>query len=126
VVRGEWARDIPRLLIFDNYEDPQLLKQYRPRGGASRVLATSRNQMVEPTLRAAILPLDVLSSVESVALLQRLCPRLIAGEAARVAEALGHLPLALHLTGSYLQRYHTPVEDYLAALAARHCSTIPR
>lgn len=35
LVRAEWARDLPRLLIFDNCEDPALFQQYRPLGGAT-------------------------------------------------------------------------------------------
>lgn len=118
LVRSEWALDIPRLLIFDNCEDPQLLKQFRPRGGACRVLVTSRNVVWPATLRAATLPLEVLTSGESAALLKTLCPRLMQPEATQVAEALGWLPLALHLAGSYLDRYGTPVDDYLKALGS--------
>ncbi|KPV48306.1 hypothetical protein SE17_38775, partial [Kouleothrix aurantiaca] len=116
LVRAEWARETPRLLIFDNCEDPALLHEYRPQGGGCRVLVTSRNALWPPTLRAATLALDVLPLDASVALLQALCARLTNDEAAQVAEALGRLPLALHLAGSFLQRYRTPVQKYLEAL----------
>ena len=36
------AAELPRLLIFDNLEDPQLLKKYRPSTRFCRILLTSR------------------------------------------------------------------------------------
>jgi Tfp pilus assembly protein PilF len=54
-------------------------------------------------------PLDLLSRTESVQLLQQFGPPLsgeeAAADAAAIAEALGDLPLALHLAGSYLAYY---------------------
>ncbi|MBP1468936.1 hypothetical protein EYB53_024725, partial [Candidatus Chloroploca sp. M-50] len=42
LVRSRLACGLPYLLIFDNCEDPQLVREHHP-GGATRVLITSRN-----------------------------------------------------------------------------------
>jgi tetratricopeptide (TPR) repeat protein len=123
LTRAAWDTPIPRLLIFDNCEDEQTLRRWLPRPSGCRVLVTSRRQSGwSPELRVLLLPLDVLSRAESVALLQQLAPRLTAEEAAQIAEALGDLPLALHLAGCYLARYRLSVVDYLAKLALQHPS----
>ncbi|GAB4212761.1 MAG: hypothetical protein OHK0022_49030 [Roseiflexaceae bacterium] len=114
-----WETDLPRLLIFDNCEDEALLRQWKPRTlNGARVLVTSRRAIWTTSLKVQTLPLDVLPRDDSVALLQQLAPDLEAHEAGQIAEALGDLPLALFLSGRYLARYPTPVEEYLARLAS--------
>ncbi|MBK9051611.1 MAG: hypothetical protein IPL78_12030 [Chloroflexi bacterium] len=123
-----WQEAIPRLLLFDNCEDEALLAQWRPKTGGCRVLATSRRATWDVSLGVATLPLDTLTPPESRALLlsllfplkrplQTTAPGVeaSAGDAPQIAtldaiaEELGHLPLALHLAGSYLHTYrHTP------------------
>lgn len=44
LVRTIWEQPGCRLIIFDNLEDPALLHQWRPRGGGSRLLITTRRQ----------------------------------------------------------------------------------
>ncbi len=104
------------LLIFDNAEDPAALARYLPRGGG-RVLITSRN----PGWRelAGSMGVEVLDRDESIILLRRHAPQLTDGEAERVAEALGDLPLALAQAGAYLADSAIDVAGYLALLAER-------
>ncbi|GAB4215509.1 MAG: hypothetical protein OHK0022_55450 [Roseiflexaceae bacterium] len=102
LVQACWAEPLPRLLIFDNGEDPALLRQYRPPSGGCRVLVTSRNQRWPAGERLAVYPLEVLGRAQSVALLRALAPRLSDAQANGIAEELGDLPLALHLAGSFL------------------------
>jgi hypothetical protein len=104
------------LLIFDNAEDPAALAPYLP-GGGGHVLITSRN----PGWQELGTPVgvDVFDRGESIALLRRRVPRLSEGEAGRVAEALGDLPLALVQAGAHLADTDTSVEDYLDLLAER-------
>jgi hypothetical protein len=65
-----------------------------------------------------MLSLDTLTPSESRALLQSLAPHLRDDDAKAIAEALGHLPLALHLAGSYLHTYcHAPFAQPAAYLA---------
>ena len=108
--RGQW------LLIFDNSEDPAALAPYLP-GGGGRVVITSRN----PGWRELAVPVqvDVFSRGESITLLRRRAPQLTEGEARRVAEALGDLPLGLVHAAAQLSDTAIPVEDYLTLLAER-------
>ncbi|HEX6290206.1 MAG TPA: FxSxx-COOH system tetratricopeptide repeat protein [Herpetosiphonaceae bacterium] len=117
-----WASSTPRLLVFDNCEDEVLLEQWRPAHGGCRVLLTSRRHHWDAALGVQPLPLDVLHRAESVALLCQFRPDLSDADAdlSAIADALGDLPLALHLAGSFLAKYRhalTPAQ-YLARLHA--------
>ena len=120
LVQAQWQLPLQRLLVFDNCEDEALLEQWRPRHGGCRVLITSRRAAWLPTLGVQPLPLDVLLCVESVALLRRYLGTLAVSDAdlASIAAAVGDLPLALHLSGSFLARYGHAVslDAYLAEL----------
>ncbi|HEX6291082.1 MAG TPA: tetratricopeptide repeat protein [Herpetosiphonaceae bacterium] len=121
-VRAAWASPLPRLLIFDNCEDETLLEQWRPTHGGCRLLLTSRRHHWDPALGVQPLALDVLPRADSITLLRTFRPDLSAADAdlAAIAEALGDLPLALHLAGSFLAKYRhaiTPAQ-YLERLQA--------
>jgi tetratricopeptide (TPR) repeat protein len=119
-VKRAWQDPIPRLVIFDNCEDPKVLDQWKPTVGGCRVLVTARRAAWRD---ADCVPLATLARDNSVALLQRLCPRLTAAEAGPLAEDLGDLPLALHLAGSYLETYdHVTVAAYRTQLSLAHPS----
>ena len=108
LVLAAWQSPLPRLLVFDNCEDPELLARWRPPAGGARVLVTSRRSAWDPALGVETLSLEVLSRAESVALLRRFRPDLGANDRDldAIAMELGDLPLALHLAGSFLHAYH--------------------
>ena len=87
-----------------------------------RVLLTSRRAEWPSTLGVQAVALGILAPEESVALPRKHPPDLRPDDAALVAitAELGHLPLALHLAGSYLERYRYDPEGqpatYLAEL----------
>jgi Tetratricopeptide repeat len=62
---------------------------------------------------------DVFDRDESITLLRHRVPQLTEGEAGRVAEVLGYLPLALAQAAEYLADNPTAVEDYLTLLVER-------
>jgi tetratricopeptide (TPR) repeat protein len=111
LVEAAWARPIPRLLVFDNCEDERLLDRWRPRFGGSRVLVTSRRGRWDRVLGVRTVALTTLPRPASRELLRRFRPDLPVGEPALsralsgIAAELGDLPLALHLAGSFLERY---------------------
>ena len=119
-VLSDWQSSLPRLLVFDNCDDAQLLVKWRPVTGASRVLVTSRNSTWDPGLGVQALALGELARAESMALLRGFREDLGADDPdlEAIAAALGDLPLALHMAGSYLRSYRFEISpaQYLAAL----------
>ena len=60
--------------------------------------------------------IDVFSSAESLAYLQRRVPSLSAADATLVADALGDLPLAIEQAGAWLAATGMPAAEYVAQL----------
>ena len=114
----ELRRDtIPHwLLIFDNADNPKQLETYLPMG-SGHVIITSRNQAW--TNSADLLEVDVFSREESVAHLLRHVPNLDPADAARVAEALGDLPLAIEQASAWLEQTGMPAQSYVEELSTR-------
>ncbi len=102
-----WQDGLPRLLVFDNCEDPALLADWRPQGGGCRVLVTARRANWPPGINMVARPLRELARHESIALLRSHRPDLAEDEPALdgIAAELGDFPLALHLAGCYLATY---------------------
>ncbi|HSF29838.1 MAG TPA: FxSxx-COOH system tetratricopeptide repeat protein [Candidatus Tectomicrobia bacterium] len=120
LVQRAWQNPLPRLLVFDNCEDQELIAKWRPTSGGCRVLITSRRVSWEASLGIATLVLDVLPRVESITLLRQFRDDLAPSDPNLdgIAAELGDLPLALHLAGSFLARYRQAVTPaaYLAQL----------
>jgi tetratricopeptide (TPR) repeat protein len=123
-----WAAPTARLLIFDNLEDAALLKQWRPKGGGSRVLVTTRRGSWT-SAGVQVLKVRPLQRAASYQLL--LTPRamemrcgveqLLASEHTRegadtICDLVGDLPLALSLAAVYL---HINTSVTIASYAAR-------
>jgi len=104
------------LLIFDNADDPKQLEPYLP-SGSGHVLITSRNQAW--THSAEPLEVDVFTRAESVAHLLRHVPELDLADAQRVADALGHLPLAVEQASAWLEQTGMPAQVYVEELATQ-------
>ena len=118
LVMAEWQRPLPRLLIFDNCEEPELLQQWRPTTGGCHILITSRRTEWAAALGVQSRPLNVLSRPESLALLRQHYADAADVALAAIAAEVGDLPLALHLAGSFLARYRHTIspEEYLERL----------
>ena len=113
---NEWGGGRLILLIFDNCEDPNLLKQWRPQAGRCRILLTSRRAAWSSHL-AQTIKLDTLTRPQSMALLRRLTGT-DSPYYETIADEVGDLPLALQLAGNYLREYgysESP-QAYLEAL----------
>jgi hypothetical protein len=102
------------LLIFDNADQPEDLNDIIPRGPGD-VLITSRNhrwQAVVDTVQV-----NVFSRAESTDFLAKRVPKgLTESEAARLAEELGDLPLALEQAGALQAETGMSVDEYLRLL----------
>ena len=125
-VKAAWQLPKPRLLIFDNCEDDALLAKWLPVTGGCRVLLTSRRAVWPRELQVETWSLGNLTPHEGTALLTRLAPAVEPQAASQISDAVGHLPLALHLAGSFLARYKritgTQYLRQLDDLALRHPS----
>ncbi|MFF5156518.1 FxSxx-COOH system tetratricopeptide repeat protein [Streptomyces sp. NPDC000348] len=105
------------LLVFDNAEDIDVVRQYFPTSGPGKVIVTSRNRAWERV--ATPLPVNVFEREESIELLQKRSPDLSTEDADRLADALGDLPLAVEQAGAWRAVTGMLVEEYLALLAER-------
>ena len=129
VVRELFNQPMPRLLIFDNCEDPALLTAHRPHASSGcQVLVTSRRSQWQG---ANLITLDTLPPLESRQLLQQLAAQpninkyLSDDDADQLAKLVGHLPLALHLVGSTLKFYfRKPVAEYIAVLQTQRLASL--
>lgn len=106
------------LLIFDNADAPERVRDYfpagRPDGGTGTILVTSRNRRWGQV--GSSLEVDVFTREESKELLRRSGPHpsdLEDADADRLAEALGDLPLALEQAAAWRKETGMPVSEYL-------------
>lgn len=105
------------LLIFDNADSPAAVQQYLPTGGTGRILVTSRNSQWLSVARP--LEVDVFRRAESVQLLCRRDPDLTEGDASRLADALGDLPLAIAQAAAWRVETGMPASEYMELLAEK-------
>jgi tetratricopeptide (TPR) repeat protein/transcriptional regulator with XRE-family HTH domain len=129
LVRAAWEEPVPRLLVFDNCEDPKLVQRWRPERGGCRVLVTSQWLAWPHDIGSALLSLGLLTRAESVRLLRSYNPSASLSDEllTAVAVELDDLPLALHLAGSYLAYGGdaSAPERYLAEVRATLATTAP-
>ena len=105
-----------RLLVFDDVEDPGLLRPFVPAAGTSRVLITgAREPMAE---LGASIPVEVFSAEEALALLDGRTGLADEAGASAVAAELGYLPLALDQAAAVIAGQDGGYAAYLAKLRA--------
>lgn len=128
LVQAAWQQSVPRLLVFDNCEDEALLARWLPTTGGCRAVVTGRNARWSAALGGFTHTLGPFQRDQSITLLGLHRPELLASEELDlIAAELGDLPLALHLAGSFLARYHSVVTpraylDQLANVSLLHPS----
>lgn len=99
------------MLIFDNAEDPALLDAYWPKGANGSIIVTTRNPDIARLFAISRIELGPFNKTESREFLVKLVysedaeqvdfNESASNAADQIASALGHLPLALDLVGSY-------------------------
>ncbi|MFI7596714.1 FxSxx-COOH system tetratricopeptide repeat protein [Actinoplanes sp. NPDC049681] len=110
------------LLVFDNAEERDHLAPWLP-DGPGHLLITSRNPNWAGV--ATAVDVDVFTRNESIALLHTHLPHLDQGDADRLAEALGDLPLAVGQAAELLGETRLDVDSYLAELG-EHAAELMR
>lgn len=109
-----WLREHSNwLLIFDNVEERRILADWWP-SGSGHVLITGRSRELGEFGQTT----DVycFTPDESLSLLQRRVTHVSDGDAIRIAEALGHLPLAVGQAAAYLSTTRVSPDTYLTML----------
>jgi tetratricopeptide (TPR) repeat protein len=107
---------VPRwLVIYDNAEDIQAVRDYLPSTGG-QVLITSQNQGWADQAARSI-TVDIFDQDESITHLRRVVPAMSRDEAEQLATALGNLPVAITSVAAFLRDTFYPVADYLATLS---------
>jgi hypothetical protein len=126
----EWLRATDRrwLIILDDLPDPAVMREWWPAGRAGRtVVTTRRRDAVLSEHHRVVLDVGVFQPAESAAYLTaRLStatarPDVLEG-AARLATALGHLPLALSQAAAVILDDGTTCAQYLARFSDRATS----
>jgi tetratricopeptide (TPR) repeat protein len=107
---------LPFLLVYDNVEAPELLRDLVPAAGA-RVLVTTR--WADWGGQAVEVKLDALGAEAAAAFLQKRAMRSDPAGAARLAAALGHLPLALDHAGAFCRLTRASFESYAERIDSR-------
>jgi MinD-like ATPase involved in chromosome partitioning or flagellar assembly/tetratricopeptide (TPR) repeat protein len=102
------------LLVFDNAEEIEEIRQYLPAGG--HVLITSRSRDWADRAHARPVAVEVFTRAESVQHLRQRVPSLSAEDAGKVADVLGDLPVAVAAAGAFFADTKFTVRDYLQAL----------
>ena len=111
------------LLVFDGVEDPGLLRPFVPAAGAARVLVTvAWEPMAE---LGTVVPVDVFSAEEALALLDGRTGLADEAGASAVASELGHLPLVLDQAAAVIAGQHLSYAAYLANLRALSAEDYP-
>src|SRR3984885_308220 len=105
------------LLVFDNAGHPQDLTRWLPGGTAGHILITTRARGWDEI--ATAVEIDVFARTESVAILHARVPGLTVGDADRLAEELGDLPLGVAQAAGYLSETGMPADEYRRLLATR-------
>ena len=116
-----WRAIHPLALIFDNADQPEDLNEILPRGQGD-VLVTSRNHRWQAVVDT--IPVDVFTRAESTDFLAKRVPKgdrdvdrnVSHADAARLAEELGDLPLALEQAGALQAETGMSVDEYLRLL----------
>ncbi|WP_049562908.1 FxSxx-COOH system tetratricopeptide repeat protein [Nonomuraea sp. SBT364] len=106
------------LLIFDNADEPEEIRDLIPEGGPGHVLITSRNSRWSGV--AETVPVDVFSRAESVDFLRKRLQRKIEErEAGHLASELGDLPLALEQAAALQVMTGMTTDEYIEQLSER-------
>jgi tetratricopeptide (TPR) repeat protein len=110
------------LLIFDNAPNPAAVADYLPGTGGGHVVVTSRDSAWQGV--ADPVRVDLLSGEEAVELLVRRTGDPDRETAARLAEALGWLPLALEQAAAYAATERLGLARYLEMFKERHAELL--
>jgi tetratricopeptide (TPR) repeat protein len=123
-VRNYLQNHSRRLLVFDNVQDPNDVKDYLPRGGGGHTILTSRN--TDWGSLARTLTVSKFDRAESIEFLFKRTGQTDKEAADNLAAALGDLPLALEQAGAYMKRTGRSLKDFLKAYKEKELEVLKR
>jgi hypothetical protein len=99
------------LLIFDNAQEPDVVKEFLPQGGGGHVIITSRNPNWASVAHRR--DVEVFKPKEAVEFVLKRTSKNDKASAKSLAEETGFLPLALEQAGAYIEETGILLSDYL-------------
>lgn len=114
------------LLIFDNVENPDHLKNLVPSAPGIRVLATTTRAVDWRRIGWHLIQINPLDRKQSVNMLLAGTGKSDSGKAEIIASKLGDLPLALSQAAGTIKREHYDFDTYLKILEQRRLDNVIR
>lgn len=105
-----------RLIILDNVESPDDLRDFIPRGEGLRVLATTTRRADWGRARWTQIPVEVFEREQSIGMLLGRTNQVDRETADIIAELLGDLPVAVSQAAAMIKRTRRSLADYLEQL----------
>lgn len=99
------------LLIFDNVQEPDVVKRFLPQCEGGHVIITSRNPNWGSVANRR--EVEVFKPKEAVEFILKRTSQNDKSSAKSLAEETGHLPLALEQAGAYIEETGISLSDYL-------------
>lgn len=117
-LRADSKKDYKWLIIFDNVDNEQLLRDYWPNSAKGSILITSRQWILGTTMVDGACEIGSLEEKEGASMIQLLLENKVSDAQDRhlveeMAKALGGLPLALAQMAGYLRTNHVTVKEFL-------------
>lgn len=129
---SRWLENHDRwLLIFDNLDNPEALKPFRPKNPQGRILITSRAQRFDSLGVAYPITLNAMTATEAYQFLQHRTERTTVDFSEQqaikaLAKALGYLPLALEQAAAYIVAKGVSFAAYLRSYEKRHLQLLEK
>jgi tetratricopeptide (TPR) repeat protein len=122
---GSW------LLLFDNADDPSILKSFLPRNWTGHILLTSRAQNFDVLGIARPIPIKEMLPEEALAFLLKRIGREDASEEERhcaqeLVTELGYLALAIEQAGAYIAAKQVTISAYLNSYQNRKLQVLEK
>jgi len=112
------------LLIFDNAQEPDVVKRFLPQGGGGHVIITSRNPNWASVANRR--EVEVFKPKEAVEFILKRTSQNDKASAKSLAEKTGFLPLALEQAGAYIEETGVSLSDYLIRFEKCRKTTLER
>lgn len=115
----EQDSDIDWLIVFDNADDPDLLYDFWPAGGAGSILITSRNPLAGQANFGDITGIDLppMSADDAGNFLQMTSHRVTEpnslDKCAMIVDRLGRLPLAIVQMANVIRNKHLSLDEFI-------------